>query len=81
MVLPMTESQQERERDATRLRLSEAEAQDLRGLLRCTHVPEFDELARLRTGRVIAKAAYEPSRADGGRGSFPMDWIDQVTLL
>lgn len=77
----MTESQQERERDATRLRLSEAEAQDLRGLLRCTHVPDFDEHARLRTGRVIAKAAYGSSRAGGDRGSFPMDWIDQVTLL
>jgi hypothetical protein len=62
VVLPMTESQQDPER-APHLRWSDAEAQDLRNLLRCTHVPEVDELARVRIGKVIAEAIYRsPTR-------------------
>jgi hypothetical protein len=58
VVLPMTESQQEPERVATRLRLSHAEAEELRSLLRCTDVPRTDELALLRTGKLIAATIY-----------------------
>jgi hypothetical protein len=57
VVLPMDESQQEPE-GAPRLRLSDAEAQYLRGLLRCTRVPDVDELTRLRIGKVIAGAIF-----------------------
>jgi hypothetical protein len=67
VVLPMTEIKQEPERDATRLRLSHAEAEDLRSLLRCTHVAEMDALARLRTGRLIASASN--LRAARGRAA------------
>ena len=56
MVLPMTATQQEPEQG----RLSREEAEKLRALLGCTHVAEIDALARLRTGRLIAEAAYRP---------------------
>ena len=75
----MTAAQQEP--DPTQLGFSKEEAEMLRSLLRCTHVPEFDELARLRTGRVIAEAASGRSRADGDGGLISMDLINQVTLL
>jgi hypothetical protein len=73
-VLPMTARE-----NPIQVGLSHEEAEMLRSLLRSDHVPAIDELARLRTGTIIAKSAHQPSRADG---LVSLELIEQaVTLL
>jgi hypothetical protein len=65
MVTPMTATQEEKEPGAIEVGLSHEEAEMLRALLRRNEVAEMDALARLRTGRLIAEATYQPPKRGG----------------